>query len=282
MTDQPTLTEGQVAILRRLHYALKYHEISTPVNDAKVAALAAILTQREADTSIIKHLTNVLADYDNRITWFTTCQQCANLMDKSYQDYEKIKELEQAAAAHVERIQQLETALKLSIRQSNPADFIFACQGAELRHEKERVKQLEKRIENQRSELANLQREYNHTVAVANCAEVRHRKEMAAKDARIAELTAALTVPTPNAEFSAWLTKTLEEASNQDLRYVPRAEIDGYLSRIKELESLALIAHAAIRKYDCHCGSFDCMDGCQYGGALDDAIEAHKKREAAE
>lgn len=35
-----------------------------------------------------------VADYENRITWDTTCGQCANLLDRSIADYERIRELE--------------------------------------------------------------------------------------------------------------------------------------------------------------------------------------------
>jgi hypothetical protein len=70
-------------------------------------------------------LLDELSDYRNAVTWNVDCVGCAKHLDQSIRDYDRIKECEQ-------RITELETALKLSLRQADPAEFVFACQGAEL------------------------------------------------------------------------------------------------------------------------------------------------------
>lgn len=40
------------------------------------------------------HLQSVIEDYENRISWNTTCQQCANTLDRAIEDHERAERAE--------------------------------------------------------------------------------------------------------------------------------------------------------------------------------------------
>lgn len=73
-----------------------------------------------------------ITDYENRITWYTTCQRCANLLDRSIADYERaeraeaeVKQLRELIADQIgEMGQEIERKLPRSLGMGRgPADL---------------------------------------------------------------------------------------------------------------------------------------------------------------
>jgi hypothetical protein len=56
-----------------------------------VPALLAALADRDRE---LAELRDRIADYENRITWDTTCGNCARLLDSSIRDYERAERAE--------------------------------------------------------------------------------------------------------------------------------------------------------------------------------------------
>jgi hypothetical protein len=65
----------------------------------------------------------------------------------SAEDGDLIAAMRNALPGLLNRITELETALKLSMRQADPAEFVFACQGAELHRAKQRITELESALQ---------------------------------------------------------------------------------------------------------------------------------------
>lgn len=104
MTDRP-LTEEQLSELRAVLARYAHYSVPAPI------------TREDAD--ILRHgcsrLLAELDDYRNTIAWNVDCVQCAKYLDKSYEDYNRIKELEVALVELV--------TLKDHVKESDPEDY---------------------------------------------------------------------------------------------------------------------------------------------------------------
>jgi hypothetical protein len=74
-----------------------------------------LLAERTTIRNRNRHLQAALDDYDNRIEWHTTCQQCAHLLGSSYEDCNRIKELESALTELVD--------LKDNVKEGDPEEY---------------------------------------------------------------------------------------------------------------------------------------------------------------
>jgi hypothetical protein len=81
-----------------------WHDITTLTAElaAERAEFSAVLGDAIAKDAEIERLTEVVANYENAITWDTTCTNCARLMDGNYDQYCEVERLRAAGDALAE------------------------------------------------------------------------------------------------------------------------------------------------------------------------------------
>lgn len=78
--------------------------------------MAVLQAERDEARKELAEARRVIAEYDNTITWETTCKNCANLLDKSIEDYETIEKLTKSLTDY--EVEAAEANLRASLLES--------------------------------------------------------------------------------------------------------------------------------------------------------------------